>query len=42
MFLVFVVLKYNETYLFYVPVYAETINEQELNKLNKLYEHNGH
>jgi len=27
-------LKQNEIYLFYVSVHAETINENELNKLN--------
>ncbi len=36
MFFVFVVLKQNEIYLFYVSLHAETINENELNELNKL------
>ena len=36
MFFVFIVLKQNEIYLFYISVHAETINENELNELNKL------
>ena len=36
MFFVFVVLKQNEIYLFYVSLHAETINENELNELNEL------
>ena len=36
MFFVFVVLKQNKIYLFYVSLHAETINENELNELNEL------
>lgn len=42
MFFVFVVLKHNEIYLFYVSVYSETINENKRNKPKKLNKHNGH
>jgi len=38
----FVVLKQNEIYLFYISVHAETINENELNKLNKPNKLNKH